>query len=239
MRSPYLSVVIPAYNEEDIIEKNLKKIIRFLSKKKYSWEIVVVDDGSHDNTTKIIKKMKNKKIRIARLSKNVGKGGALKKGVLSAKGKYIVFTDADLSVPISYLDKLLPALKKHEVVIASRRIEGARLAKRQPFVRELMGKGFTKITQIVIGSGIADFTCGFKGFQNKAAKKIFKKSNITRWAYDAEIIFLATIYSYSIHETPIVWENREESRVKMGEAALESLRDLCKIRYYHLTGRYE
>jgi dolichyl-phosphate beta-glucosyltransferase len=233
-----LSLIVPAYNEEDIIRENLQKIISFLKAKSFAWEIIVVSDGSTDATMQIVQSMKNKNIKIFELDQNRGKGAALRKGVREANGEYVLFTDADLSVSIQYLDDVMVALKKTDVVIASRRVKGAKILRHQPFIRENMGRVFTKLTQLMLGSSISDFTCGFKGFRANVAKKVFSEGKLDRWAYDSEIIFLANKYGYSISEVPIVWENRVESRVKMGSAALTSFIDLLKIRLYDLEGKY-
>lgn len=236
---PYLSLVIPAYNEEAILEKNLSTVISFLKKKNYTWEVVVADDGSSDTTREIVKKLSSKGVRLTALKENQGKGAALKRGVLSAKGEYIVFTDADLSVSISYLDILLTALRNSDVAIASRRIKGAVIKRHQPFAREVMGRVFTLLTQIVVGSRIPDFTCGFKGFRRNAGLKVFSRSIVKRWSYDAEIIFLSKKFGYSISQIPIVWENREDTRVRLGSAVITSFVDLIKIRIFDLLGYYD
>jgi dolichyl-phosphate beta-glucosyltransferase len=237
MKNPYLSLVVPAFNEEKIIKESIESILKFLSKKNYSWEVILVDDGSTDKTVRITKTYK--RVRVLSLKENMGKGAALRAGVLVARGEYIVFTDADLSVPIHFLDELMGELKDSQVVVGSRRVEGAIIKTHQPFLREMMGRVFTKLTQILIGSSIADFTCGFKGFQAEAGKKLFSLSRINRWAYDSEIIFLAQKLGYKIAQVPVIWENRIDTRVKMGKAAIESLIDVLKIRIWDLGGRYE
>ena len=238
MKNPFLSLVIPAYNEEEIIEKSLQEVLKYLNKQKYSWEVIVVSDGSTDDTVKIFREFKNKKIEILVLKKNQGKGAALRKGILAAKGEKIIFTDADLSVSLKYTKDLLKALKTSDVAIASRRVKGAVIKVHQPFIREFMGRVFTKLTQLVLLSNIKDFTCGFKGFNKKPAKKIFENSLIDRWAYDSEIIFLAKKYDYSVKQVPIKWINRFESRVRIGNAATKALIDLLTIRLNDLKGLY-
>lgn len=238
MKTPYLSLVVPAYNEEDILEDNLKEIILFLKKKKYFWEIIVANDGSRDKTPEIANSFKKQNVKLISLKVNSGKGAAIKEGVLAAKGEKIVFTDADLSVSISYLDDILKALEKSDVAIASRRIKGAVIKRHQPVVREIMGRVFTFLTQIVVGSMIPDFTCGFKGFNSEAAKKVFSQSKIARWSYDAEIVFLSKKYGYKISQVPIIWENREDTRVRLGSAVVTSFFDLLKVRLYDLLGYY-
>lgn len=243
MKPQFLSIVIPVYNEEAIIESNLGKVAAFLKTKKYSAEIVVVDDGSADSTQSAIsgfeKKCKPKNFRLITQKKNLGKGAAVRTGMLKAKGKYIVFMDADLSVPLRFVDELVDALSQSEVAIGSRRTKGARIKKHQPFIRETMGRVFTKLTQLVVGSRVVDFTCGFKGFRSEAARSIFGKSAIDRWAYDAEIIFLAEKLGYKITQVPVAWVNRADTRVKVGRATAESLVDLFRIRIRNAMGGYD
>jgi len=240
MKNLKLSLIVPVYNEEALIKQNLDKIVDYLSKRKYSSEIIVVDDGSNDNTYKILKKYKNKNLRIFRLGTNQGKGSALKKGFLMAFGEYCVFTDADLSVDIQKLKPMLGELQKGgDVVIGSRRAKRASIDVAQPKPREMMGRVFTKLTQFITKTRLSDYTCGFKGFSQKAAKDVFSKSLIDRWAYDAEILFLAHKYDYKIVEIPVSWKNRKETKVKIVDAIFTSFRDLLRIRYYDSIGKYE
>lgn len=236
---PTLSIVIPAYNEEKIIENTLNEVISYLKQRKYSWEIVVADDGSRDKTSSVVKRLSRKSVRLVRLKKNRGKGGALKKGILVSRGKLVIFMDADLSVPLINIDKFLQELKKVDVVIASRRVKGAKIVLHQPWHRETMGRVFTFITRVLMGVNLADFTCGFKGFTKKAAKKIFENSLIDRWAYDAEIMFLAKKYGYKIKQYPVEWTNRGDTRVRLKKVVLETVRDLVRIRSNDLLGKYD
>jgi dolichyl-phosphate beta-glucosyltransferase len=234
----HLSLIIPAYNEGKVLKQNLSKIISYLEGKKYSWEIVVVDDGSRDNTLDIAKSFKNKGVKAYQLEPNRGKGGALKEGFDKAAGEYLIFMDADLSVPLKNIDIFLGELKNNDVVIGSRRVEGSDIVVHQPLVRESMGKVYTLLTKIVTATNLADYTCGFKGFKNDVGKRIFKSSHITRWSYDAEIMFLAHKFGYKIKQIPVEWFNRVDSRVRLGSAAITSFADLIKIRIYDLLGKY-
>ena len=233
-----LSLLIPAYNEEKIIESTLEKVLKFLSKKKYSWEVIVIDDGSSDQTSLKAKKFNNEKVLVVRYEINRGKGGALKEGVNKARGDYIIFSDADLSVDIGKVDGVLNALKKSDVVIGSRRIQGAKILVHQPILREFMGRGYTHLTKLVTGVNLADFTCGFKGFRKNAAKFIFKKTLINRWAYDSEILFLAKKFEYKLTEIPVEWKNREDTRVVLKTVIIESLKDLLSISLNDFLGKY-
>ena len=233
-----LSLLIPAYNEEKIIESTLEKVLKFLSKKKYSWEAVVIDDGSSDRTSDIAKKFTKEGVEVVRYEKNHGKGGALKEGVQKAKGDFIIFSDADLSVPISNIDKFLTTLIKADVVIGSRRIPGAKILVHQPLIREALGRGYTWLTKFVTGVSVADFTCGFKGFTKKSAKEIFSNTLISRWAYDSEILFLAKKLRYKVIEIPVEWKNREDTRVVLKSVIVETFKDLLSIRVNNLLGKY-
>lgn len=240
IHAKYLSVVIPAYNEEKIIETSLKKIVKYLKDKDYTWEIIVSDDGSKDNTAKIVKDFKRQGVRLVRAEENQGKGAALRRGILDSYGVVIIFMDADLSVPISNIDKFLGEFDKgFDVIIASRRTHGSEIKVHQPWLRENMGRVFTFLTNVITQANVSDFTCGFKGFTKAAAKKIFRVSKINRWAYDAEIIFLARKFGYKIKEVPIVWENRSDTRVRLKSVVLETFRDLLKIRMYDNSGKYD
>ena len=233
-----LSLLIPAYNEEKIIESTLEKVLKFLSKKKYSWEVIVIDDGSSDQTSLKAKKFNNEKVLVVRYEINRGKGGALKEGVYKSRGDYIIFSDADLSVDIGKVDEVLNALKKSDVVIGSRRIQGSKILVHQPILREFMGRGYTHLTKLVTGVNLADFTCGFKGFKKNAAKYIFKKTLINRWAYDSEILFLAKKFKYKLTEIPVEWKNREDTRVVLKTVIIESLKDLLSISVNDFLGKY-
>lgn len=240
MKKPYVSVIVPAYNEEEIIKKTLQTITKFLKTKNYKWEIVLVDDGSQDNTVKIVKKLKTSNLRLYVHKKNKGKGGALRTGFKHANGKYILFTDVDQSVHIRYLDDLLKELESGaDVVICSRRVEGAKIVVHQPLARELMGRGYVLFARMVLLSPITDFTCGFKAFESKAGKRLFNKGVLDRWVYDSEILFLASKFGYSVKQVPVEWRNRLDSRVQVGSAVYTSFIDLLKIRVNDFLKKYD
>jgi dolichyl-phosphate beta-glucosyltransferase len=236
-----LSVIVPVFNEELIIAEALKKITDFLIKKSYSWEIIVIDDGSFDKTTMIVDSFGLKNLRLEKLSVNRGKGGAIRRGVELANGEFIIFTDVDLSVPIEYVDKFLLELEKgNPIVIGSRRIIGSKIIKHQGWLRESMGRGFTFLSRIVTGTNTSDFTCGLKGFRADVAKKIFAKSVLNRWVFDSEVIFLAQKFKFRIVEIPVEWINREDSRIEsLGSTGFKSFMELMQIRLNDFAGKYD
>ena len=236
----HLTILVPSYNESSIIAESLREMDNFLKSKKYSSEIVVVDDGSHDDSVEILKKLNIPRVKLFGYKINRGKGGALKEGILFSRGKYIIFTDVDLSVPIESVNEFLSELEKGEsdVVIGTRKIKSAKVLVHQPWLRENLGKGFTFITRIITGVKVSDFTCGFKGFTNESAKKIFGNSRLARWAYDAEILFLAKKFGYSIKEMPVTWTNRKDTRVKLWNAVVTSLGDLLQLKLNDWSGKY-
>lgn len=235
-----LSLVIPVYNEEKIIEKTLTQILLYLENKKYKWEVVIIDDGSQDRTAGIVRSFNNEHIKFFRLKFNEGKGAAIREGVKTARGEFILFSDADLSVPIHFADLLLAkAEKEGDVAIGSRRVEGSRIIRHQGIIRELLGRSFTILSKIVTFTNISDFTCGFKAFKKGAAVAIFSKTILNRWAYDSEIIFLAKKFRYRIVEVPVDWRNRKDSRVLISSAIFTSLIDLLMIRVNDFLGKYD
>lgn len=228
--NPYLSIIIPVYNET-IRLQNLYIVDGFLKKKRYKSEIIVVNDGSGDKTKRILNKIKKDlKIKVIDYDKNMGKGFAVKTGMLNSRGKYRFFTDVDLSVPIENIDVFLKFKDKHDVIISSRRKKSSNIIEHQPFIRELMGRGYTYVSQKFLGLPISDFTCGFKCFSEEAACKIFKNTTIYRWGFDSEVIYLAKYFKYKIYELPVEWQNDSKTKVKFPNAIFTSIYELLKIK---------
>lgn len=238
-KKPFLSVIVPVYNEEKRI-KNLIEIVSHLKKQRYSRELIVVNDGSTDQTQSILESLKPKfKFRLFSYPHNFGKGYAIKTGMLKSKGKYRLFLDIDLSTPINEVDKILPYLRKHDIVIGSRKMKTSNLIVRQPFIRELLGRMFTFLSQITLQVSIADFTCGFKCFSEEAAKQIFSRQTINRWGFDSEILFIGKNKKFSIKEIPITWKDNSLTKVKFPQDILNSLMELIKIRLNSYRGLYK
>lgn len=235
-----LSLVIPAYNEEKRIGSSLAQIIAYFRRNGYSYELIVVDDGSTDGTVEIVKGLMDE-AKDGRLlsTQHSGKGAAVRKGVLNAEGRYIFFTDADLSTPIVELDKFLEQLNQgHKVVIGSRKIAGANVEVHQSWLRESMGKVFTWLTNVILTKNISDVTCGFKGFSRPVAQEIFSRQRVNDWSFDAEILFLAQKYGYSIKEVPVCWRNDPATKVNLLKDTVRSFLGLLRIRADDLKGKY-
>lgn len=235
----FLSIVIPVYNEEKRLE-GLEKVSSYLQSRNFSSELILVNDGSTDNTPRRLKNL-SKRISIVKIvsyKENRGKGFAIKTGILEAIGKYRLFTDIDLSTPIEEFDKFFPHLAKHDVVIGSRKRRGARLLVRQPLLRESLGQGFTLLSQALLQLPLSDFTCGFKCFSQRAAEKIFSRQKIERWGFDAEVLFIAKKMGFSIKEVPVSWKNDSQTKVRLPQDIITSLSELIKVRYNDLKKAY-
>ena len=237
----YLSIVIPAYNEEKRIGGTLGNIINYLNKKDYKSEIIVVVDGSTDSTMNVIKKFGRKNARIKTIENKItrGKGYSVKKGMLETRGKFVLFTDADLSTPISEFEKLIHWLEKgYDVAIGSRSLGDSQVEIRQPFVRESMGKIFNKIMSLLVCTGFKDTQCGFKCFRRQVINKIFSKQIINGFAFDVEIILIAKIHGFRVKEVPVRWLNSPHSKVSIIRDPLVMFCDLLRIKFYDLMKKY-
>ena len=242
MKECFLSVIIPAYNEEKRVLPTLRKICAYLSAKDFPYEIIVVDDGSTDNTLQMIKNFasSNNHLVILTNEQNSGKGYSVRKGMLSARGEYAFFTDADLSTPIEEIEKCLPYLiNGYDVVIGSRSMPGSDVLVHQPWYREKMGKIFNFMVNMVLLKGIIDTQCGFKGFKREAVKTIFSKCKIDGFSFDVEALYLSRKYNFKIKEIPIRWENSALSKVSPIKHSLQMFKDLIGIKIKDLKGDYK
>jgi glycosyltransferase involved in cell wall biosynthesis len=242
MQKIHLSVVIPAYNEGKKLPHTLPKMYDYLKQQSYDWEILVVSDGSKDNTAQVVRDLSSQieNLRLIDNKENNGKGYVVKQGMLAAKGEYRLFTDADNSTSIDHVERMWPEFKKgHDVVIGSRDIEGAKLAVPQPFWRTMIGNTFNLMVQLMCGLwGIPDTQCGFKGFSEKAAVDIFSRTRVSRFAFDPEILVIAKKMDYKIKEVPVTWVNDKRSSVKF-KSMMKMLIDLFEIRLNMIKGLYE
>ena len=242
MSEIYLSVIIPAYNEERRLPKTLGEIDRYLKQQEYGYEILVVNDGSKDKTSEAVENLKSeiKNLRLIDNKENHGKGYVVRQGMLEAKGEYRLFTDADNSTSIEQIEKMWPYFKDgYDIVTGSRDVKGAILDPPQPPIRRFVGEGFKFLRKIIVGLWrIEDSQCGFKCFTKIAAENIFPKCKINRFAFDPEILIIAKKLGYKIKEIPVYWKNDLESKVKL-KSTIKMLIDLFKIRWNLIKGIYD
>jgi dolichyl-phosphate beta-glucosyltransferase len=241
MGKVYLSVIIPAYNEELRVPLTLIEIDKHLRESDFSYEILVVNDGSTDKTAEIVKRMQKdiKNLRLIDNKVNKGKGGVVKQGMLEAKGSIRLFTDADNSTSISEFYKMVPFFNNgYDVVIGSRVLKESRLDPPQPLIRQVLGKLGNIFIRMMVLPGIYDTQCGFKAFSEEAAKKIFPLSKITGWGFDVEILALAKKLGYKIKEIPVTWVNDIRSHVG-AKAYLQVLIETIKIRWWLWSNQYK
>lgn len=227
-----LSVIIPAYNEEARLPKTVSALSTYLQKQNYSSEIIIVNDGSKDGTAKIANELAGQisNLKLIDNKINKGKGGAVHDGILLATGECRLFMDADGSTPPESIEKLLPYFNQgYEVVISSRRIEGAKINTEQPWYRLTLGWAFRQIVSIIVPLGVKDSQNGFKMFSAKAVEDLFSKQTIFRWAFDVEILALARKFGYKIKEVPIEWTDSEGSKVTL-RGMVNMLREIIQIR---------
>lgn len=239
---PYLSLIIPAFNEAARIGESLEKISAYFQSQPYFYEILIVDDGSQDRTVDVIRERFGSKdgFRIFQLPGNAGKGGAVMQGMLQARGDYLFFSDADLSVPIHSLSTFLAELENHgEVAIGTRQRAGASIEVHQPFYREFMGKIYTWLANWILHLKVSDLTCGFKGFRREAAQELFSRQQLKNWSFDAEILYLARLKGHRIIEVPVQWRNDERTKVRLWRDVIGSFLGLIQIRFNAFMGRYQ
>ena len=245
MQTPlYLSVIIPAYNEDSRIEKTLRIVDAYLKRQPFSSEILVVVDGASDNTARIVGGLKSEiiNLRLIDRKENHGKGYTVREGMLAAEGKIRLFADADNSTDISHFDKMRPVFDKgYEVVICSRDAKdapGATQAVPQSFLKRQLGNMGNLFIQLMAVRGIWDTQCGFKAFRADAAEKIFSQSRIDRWGFDIEVLALARVMGFKIGIVPANWINDPHSHVKLS-GYLQVLWETTKIWWWLRRGAYQ
>jgi len=236
----FLSIVIPAYNEEKRLPGTLQKIDEFLSRQDYSAEVLVVENGSTDRTAEIVREFSKEHPQFKLISiKERGKGIAVKTGMLAAQGEYRFICDADLSMPIEEVNKFLPpALEGYDVAIASREAPGAHRFN-EPWYRHLMGRVFNFIVRVLAVPGFADTQCGFKCFTAEAAELVFPKQTMSGWGFDVEVLFIALHHGLKVVEVPVNWYYMENSRVSPVKDTFSMLREVLKVRQNARKGIYD
>jgi dolichyl-phosphate beta-glucosyltransferase len=236
----FLSVVIPAYNEEKRLPKTLKAVMSYLGEQNYGWEIAVVDDGSKDKTADLVREMSvvDSRVKLLQYGNNRGKGYAVGYGMTHVSGKYRLFMDADNSTTIDHFEQFLPYFSMgFDVVIGSRDIEGAYIAVHQPWWKEKLGDLGNLWIQFWAVPGVRDTQAGFKVFTAESAEKIFSRLTLDRWAFDVEALAVAKLLGYKIAERPIKWVKDAESKVSPS-AYIQVFKDVVLVRLNIWSGIY-
>ncbi|MDP2917941.1 MAG: glycosyltransferase family 2 protein [bacterium] len=239
MSEIYLSVVIPAYNEEKRIAVTLRDVADYLGKQNFKSEIILMDDGSGDQTVKVARDLNIPSLRVVDNPENHGKGYVVRQGMLEAQGAYRLFMDADNSTRISEMEKFWPYLKDgFDVAIGSIELAGSTIKERSAWYRRGLGRMAKIIIRLILIWEIHDTQRGFKCFTAASAAKIFPKQTIERWGFDMEILQIAKKQGFKIKELPVFWENPAGSKVTLG-AYVSTFRELLKIKWNSLRGKYK
>src|SRR5271155_5408034 len=242
MGHPYLSIVIPAYNESARIEETLDRVMACIEAEGWDAEVLVVDDGSRDGTPEIISRWMARfpRLHLIQNEGNRGKGYSVRNGLLQAAGEIVMFTDADLSSPMEEAELLMAALADGaDVAIGSRWLDKTRQTIHQPLYRRFFGRCFNGVTRMVMGLPFKDTQCGFKAFKRPAAQVIFRLQRIERWGFDPEILFIARKLGYTIVEVPVTWGHDERSRMSYLKDGMKMLEEMATIRGNSIAGRYD
>jgi len=239
---PQYSIVIPAYNESARIGPALVEVLRTLDEKHWDAEVLVVNDGSSDDTAAIIQGFaaKDPRVRLIQNPTNRGKGYSVRNGMLRASANIVMFTDADLSSPMGEAERLFAAIRDGaDIAIGSRWLEVSRQTIHQPLYRQFFGRCFNVVTRMIMRLPFADTQCGFKAFRRSAAQTVFQLQRIERWGFDPEILFIALKRGYNIKEVPVTWGHDERTRMSYLRDGIKMLEELLYVRWNSLIGVYD
>jgi dolichyl-phosphate beta-glucosyltransferase len=238
--APELSIIIPSYNEELRLPATLKQIAAYLRSSNRDAEVIVVDDGSKDKTIAVGESFRDEipNLRVITNGQNRGKGYSVRHGMQQARGRIVLFTDADLSAPIEEVEKLLPAMKDHDVAIGSRAVDRSLISVHESPFREFAGIIFNKIVRLILRLPFVDTQCGFKAFRREACKLIFELQTIERFGFDPELLYLARHNGLRSVEIPVRWAHSPATKVNMMRDSIQMFLDVFKIRWNSITGRY-
>jgi len=239
MAEPFLSIVVPAYNEARRIRDTLERVCGFEESEPYSVELIVVDDGSTDSTVEIVAQFPC--VRLVRNDRNHGKGFTVRHGVLEARGEFILFTDADLSTPIEEVDKLLSALQSSgaDAAVGSRALKRELIGIHQPWFRDMGGRFFNLLVRIFTGLRLHDTQCGFKLFKRSSARRAFEQMRIEGFGFDPELLFLIERGGGKVVEVPVRWNDSPATKVRFLRDSTRMVLDLIAIRWRAFMGKYQ
>ena len=239
---PRYSIVIPAYNEGARLGATLGKVLGYVRTQGWDAEVIVVNDGSRDNTAEIVRGFaaKDPALRLLENPGNRGKGYSVRHGMLNARGRVVLFSDADLSSPIEEAPKLLQAIEAGaDIAIGSRWLRAETQTQRQPVHRQLFGRIFNLMLRLTLGLKFKDTQCGFKAFRQAAVQAIFPLQRIERWGFDPEILFLARKFNFKVQEVPVAWGHSGGTRINPLVDGSRMMMEMFRIRWYDLTGKYD
>lgn len=237
-----LSVVVPAYNEELRIQRTLERLAEYYDAQEYDYDVAIISDGSTDRTNVIVEEFaaSHPKFTLVKSEPNQGKGSVVRLGMLRASGDYVLFCDADLATPQEETEKLLPrVMQGTDIAIGSRPLRESSLEVRQPWIREMLGRTFNGVVQMLAIRGIADTQCGFKIFSQVAAQDVFKRCKLNGFSFDLEALMVARDLGYTIEEIPIRWMHQEGSKVRVLRDGTRMVLDLVKLRLKGMRARLE
>ena len=236
------SIVIPAYNESTRVTASLDKILAFIAQNKWDAEVLVVNDGSRDNTADIIRQYAQRSpiVHLIENPGNRGKGYSVRNGMLQARGDILLFSDADLSSPIYEASRLIAELNKGaDVAFGSRWLEADTQTERQPILRQIAGRVYNILLRVILGLNYKDTQCGLKAFKRDAAEKVFTRQKIERWGFDPELLFIAKKFAMRMVEVPVEWAHDDRSKINPVVDGFKMFIEMLKIRWNGITGRYD
>ena len=241
--APQLSIVIPAYNEAKRISRTLETLRKYLEGANWTAEVIVVNDGSSDETAAIVESYRDQwnALRLIENGRNQGKGFSVRNGALGAQGDVILFTDADLSAPITEAPKLIDPIANGvcDVTFGSRAVDRSLIGVHQSPFRETSGRIFNLFVQGLIGLRFKDTQCGFKAFRRSAAGPVFERQTITGFGFDPEILYIAKKRGLRLREIPVRWDHAEGTKVRFLKDSCRMFLDLLQIRWNDLRGKYQ
>lgn len=237
---PYLSVVIPAYNESERIIPTIGAIASHVSDLGFPWELLIADDGSKDSTVALVEDLGFVNLRVLKTPQNGGKGSAVRRGMLAARGRYVLFSDADNSTPIEEVEKFLQALAQDgdDVAVGSRAAQGAQVANKS-LLRQTLSNGLNLLVRYGMGIRVRDTQCGFKMYTNEAARRLHAAQTIDGFSFDLEVLYLAFKVGYGVREIPVSWVDAPGSKVDTRKEIQRFLRDMLRIKRNDWQGIYD
>jgi dolichyl-phosphate beta-glucosyltransferase len=242
MADPIYSIVIPAYNESERLRATLDRVVAYVAEKKWDAEVVVVNDGSRDNTRDIILEYAARHgcVRLLDNPGNRGKGYSVRHGMLEARGELLLFSDADLASPIEEAERLFAVLRGGvDVAVGSRWLDPSLQTVRQPFYRRVLGRVYNLLLRVLLGLNYKDTQCGFKAFTRAAAQAVFPRQIIERWGFDPEILYLVRHLGLKTQEVAVHWAHRENTKLHPFRDGVRMFGELLRIRWYAVRGRYK